>query len=102
MNVRKADAVCRAEVLLFCPGKRNEPRCRKGMDRDAAKEWTASTPTERVVTGNRGSTAGEGNMVVLKEGKKKRQCSERGLWGIDLALLGCSLVREKVCSFADG
>jgi hypothetical protein len=45
----------------------------EGMDRDAVKEWTASTPTERVVTGNRGSTDGEGNMVVLKERKKKRQ-----------------------------
>jgi hypothetical protein len=38
--------------------------------------------------------------VVLKERKKKRVAASVG-YGVDLALLGCILAREKVCSFAD-
>lgn len=72
MNALGADSVCRARSS----GVRVE-----GMERDAAKEWTTSTRTEGCfVWHSRGSTAGEGN-VVLKERKKKRIGSERGLWG---------------------
>ena len=66
------------------------------MERDAAKEWTASSRTERVESGTAvDQLVGEGN-VVLKERKKKRQWQRAWVMGSTWRCWDAGLVREKV------
>jgi hypothetical protein len=78
---KKQNQSARAEVLVFL-------LVLKGMKRDAAKEWTASTRTgEGCIWHSLGSTRSVKGNVVLKECKKKRQW-QRGLWGSIFGAVG--------------